>query len=289
MLRNLKGVIVFVNAIGEARRLSNLLTCLRVKTFLLHSGLQQRQRLKHLDGFKALPESVLISTDIAARGLDIPAVQVVLHYHVPKVPSVYVHRCGRTARGVVEHGLSILLVSPQEQFHLMKIRDVVGHDVALYEDEGPFLEEARKRVNVARKLEAELNKVGKDARDKSWMKQQAAEMELDISDDGASDSDEAGGGGGWAKGGGGRASSGQRQRTAQLQEQLDRMLDSSLLPKGVSPRFITGSYHAQAGLPEMLAFGAVGGSLRDARGGKRRLKPGKKGKKKKTNSGRPGR
>ena len=67
------------------------------------------------------------------------------------------------------------------------------------------------------------------------------------------------------------------------------MLDSSLLPKGVSPRFITGSYHAQAGLPEMLAFGAVGGSLRDARGGKRRLKPGKKGKKKKTNSGRPGR
>ena len=54
---------------------------------------------------------------------------------------------------------------------------------------------------------------------------------------------------------------------SQLQEQLDRLLDSHLLPKGVSPRFITGSHYAQAGLPEMLAYGASGGSMKQSSGG----------------------
>jgi len=265
-------VIIFVNAIGEARRLANLLSCLRIKTMLLHSGLQQRQRLKHLDSFKAIQQSVMVCTDIAARGLDIPAVEVVLHYHVPKVPAVYVHRCGRTARGAVLEGKSILFVSPQEQFHLAKICDIIGTEISQWSEEGPFLEEARKRVTVARKLEAEMNKMGKGARDKSWMKQQASEMEMDLSDDEDEDDDSTN-----------TASS---KRVSQLQEQLNRLLDSHLLPKGVSPRFVTGSHYSSAGLPEMLGYGAAGGSLRQAESGggygqRRRLKPGKKGKKKK--------
>jgi ATP-dependent RNA helicase DDX24/MAK5 len=266
-------VIVFVNAIGEARRLANLLSCLRIKTMLLHSGLQQRQRLKHLDSFKSTQQSVMVCTDIAARGLDIAAVQVVLHYHVPKVPSVYVHRCGRTARGTVLEGKSILFVSPQEQFHLAKISDVIGAEILLWSEEGPFLEEARKRVTVARKLEAEMNKMGKGARDKSWMKQQAQEMEMDLSDDEADEAEA-------------NANTATSKRVAQLQEQLNRLLDSHLLPKGVSPRFVTGSHHSTAGLPEILGYGAAGGSLRQADSGggygqRRRLKPGKRGKKKK--------
>ena len=48
---------------------------------------------------------------------------------VPQVPSVYVHRCGRTARGAVLQGRSILFVSPQEQFHLSKICDIIGSEV----------------------------------------------------------------------------------------------------------------------------------------------------------------
>eukprot|EP00960_Hanusia_phi_P023943 706341-Hanusia_phi.AAC.1 len=107
--------IIFINAIGEARRIANLLNLLRIRALLLHSGLQQRQRLKNLESFKQDPSSVLIATDVAARGLDIPQVELVLHFHVPKVPSLYIHRCGRTARGRAEEGMSILYVSPQEQ------------------------------------------------------------------------------------------------------------------------------------------------------------------------------
>jgi len=263
-------VIVFVNAIGEARRLANLLSCLRIKTFLLHSGLQQRQRLKHLDSFKSNHQAVMICTDIASRGLDIPAVEVVLHYHVPKVPSIYVHRCGRTARGSVQQGRSILFVSPQEHFHLQKVCDIIGSDISVWSEEGPFLEEARKRLVVARKLEAEQNKFGKGARERSWMKQQAEELEMEISDDEDEEDMKH------------NASS---KRISQLQEQLDRMLDSHLLPKGVSPRFVTGSHHTNAGLPEMLGFGSIAGSMKQSEEGgygqRRKLKPGKKGKKKK--------
>jgi len=122
--------LIFVNAIGEARRLANLLVCLRVRAVLLHGGLQQRQRLKNLDVFKGDRSAVLVATDLAARGLDIPAVEVVIHYHVPKVPSVYVHRCGRTARGKVLEGRSLLVMSPQETSHYNKIADVIGAEVS---------------------------------------------------------------------------------------------------------------------------------------------------------------
>ena len=153
------------------------------------------------------------------------------------------------------------------------IADVIGAEILLWSEEGPFLEEARKRVTVARKLEAEMNKMGKGARDKSWMKQQAQEMEMDLSDDEADEAEA-------------NANTASSKRVAQLQEQLNRLLDSHLLPKGVSPRFVTGSHHSTAGLPEILGYGAAGGSLRQADSGggygqRRRLKPGKRGKKKK--------
>jgi hypothetical protein len=90
--------------------------------------------------------------------------------------------------------------------------------------------------------------------------------------------------GGASRGGGGRGDAAAGKRMSQLQEQLDRLLDSHLLPKGVSPRFITGSHYAQAGLPEMLAYGASGGSMKQSSGGggygqHRRNKKGKKKKK----------
>eukprot|EP00961_Rhodomonas_salina_P017502 235569-Rhodomonas_salina.1 len=75
--------------------------------------------------FKAHPSAVLIATDVAARGLDIPAVEFVIHYHVPKVPSVYVHRCGRSARGSALVGRSLLLMSPAEHWHYSKITDIL--------------------------------------------------------------------------------------------------------------------------------------------------------------------
>src|SRR5271169_2431024 len=105
--------LVFVNSIDAVRRIVPLLTSLRLPAIALHSQLVQKQRLQSLERFKSSPKSILIATDIAARGLDISNVQHVVHYHLPRTTDTYIHRSGRTARGINE-GVSLLLCSPEE-------------------------------------------------------------------------------------------------------------------------------------------------------------------------------
>ena len=75
----------------------------------------QKARLRSVERFSAPsdPGSILVATDVAARGLDIPSVQLILHYHVPRAADMYVHRSGRTARAE-KSGSSILLCAPEE-------------------------------------------------------------------------------------------------------------------------------------------------------------------------------
>ena len=87
---------------------------LQLNAYPLHSQLEQRQRLKNLDRFKSTPNSILLATDIAARGLDIPAVDHVVHYQIPRSADVYVHRNGRTARAM-RSGFSLLMCAPDER------------------------------------------------------------------------------------------------------------------------------------------------------------------------------
>lgn len=65
---------------------------------LIHSQLSQRRRIANLAKFKSQHVQILVATDVASRGLDIPHVQLVVNYDVPKAPKDYVHRVGRTAR-----------------------------------------------------------------------------------------------------------------------------------------------------------------------------------------------
>lgn len=65
-------------------RLNGLLAPLELPVQSLHANLQQRQRLKHLDRFKSNSNGILISTDVAARGLDIPNVEMIIHFQVIK-------------------------------------------------------------------------------------------------------------------------------------------------------------------------------------------------------------
>jgi len=107
-----------------------LLERLAIKVFPLHSQLEQRQRLKNLDrfvirqdscssqinfcSFKTIPNAVLLATDIAARGLDIPAVDHVIHFQIPRTADAYIHRSGRTARAE-NKGFSMLMIGPDER------------------------------------------------------------------------------------------------------------------------------------------------------------------------------
>ncbi len=74
----------------------------------------QKSRLRSIERFSnPSSPSILIATDVAARGLDVPSVQLVVHYHLPRAADMYVHRSGRTARAE-KSGSSILLCAPEE-------------------------------------------------------------------------------------------------------------------------------------------------------------------------------
>lgn len=105
--------IVFCNSIDCVRRLAKLFAILDCTPWPLHAKMAQRQRLKNLERFTESATGLLIATDVAARGLDIPNVEHVIHYQVPRTSENYIHRSGRTARGNKE-GIAVLLMEPGE-------------------------------------------------------------------------------------------------------------------------------------------------------------------------------
>jgi ATP-dependent RNA helicase DDX49/DBP8 len=79
----------------------------------LHAMMKQKQRLVALAKFKSNTIKILLATDVASRGLDIPKVQLVINHNVPKIPKEYIHRVGRTARAG-RSGKAISLVTPYD-------------------------------------------------------------------------------------------------------------------------------------------------------------------------------
>uniref|UniRef100_A0A060T316 RNA helicase n=1 Tax=Blastobotrys adeninivorans TaxID=409370 RepID=A0A060T316_BLAAD len=102
-------VIVFVARKEMAHRLRIILGLLGMKIGELHGSLSQEQRLKSVTAFKDLSVPILICTDLAARGLDIPKIEVVINFDMPKTFELYLHRVGRTARAG-RKGVSITFV-----------------------------------------------------------------------------------------------------------------------------------------------------------------------------------
>lgn len=103
-------VIIFVSRKETAHRLRIILGMLiGLRIGELHGALSQEQRLASVTAFKNLEVPVLICTDLASRGLDIPKIEVVINFDMPKTYEVYLHRVGRTARAGRE-GRSISLV-----------------------------------------------------------------------------------------------------------------------------------------------------------------------------------
>ncbi|ATY64542.1 ATP dependent RNA [Cordyceps militaris] len=105
--------LVFANSIAAVRRVAPFLQNLNITAQPLHSQMAQKARLRSLERFTATRNSVLVATDVAARGLDINEVDLVVHYHVPRTADAYVHRSGRTARGT-RVGVSVMLCAPDE-------------------------------------------------------------------------------------------------------------------------------------------------------------------------------
>jgi ATP-dependent RNA helicase DDX24/MAK5 len=108
-----KRALVFTNSISAVRRLTPFLQNLDLPALPLHSQMPQKARLRSIERFTERPGSILVATDVAARGLDIPGVELIIHYHLPRAADTYVHRSGRTARAEAS-GSSILICAPEE-------------------------------------------------------------------------------------------------------------------------------------------------------------------------------
>ncbi|KAI1308116.1 DEAD-domain-containing protein [Xylaria venustula] len=104
-----RSTIIFTRTVFEAQRISIMIRHLGFKGIPLHGQLSQSARLGALNKFKSNARDILVATDVAARGLDIPSVDLVLNYDLPGDSKTYIHRVGRTARaGKSGQALSII-------------------------------------------------------------------------------------------------------------------------------------------------------------------------------------
>ncbi|KAM8736328.1 ATP-dependent RNA helicase DDX24 [Acanthopagrus schlegelii] len=176
--------MVFANSIDCIKRLNSLLVILDCTPLPLHANMHQKQRLKNLERFAERESCVLLTTDVAARGLDIPNVQHVIHYQVPRTSETYVHRSGRTARATKE-GLSLLLIGPDDMMNFKKIYKTLGKDETLpmFPIETKCMDAIKARVNLARQIEKVEFHNSREKQHNSWFRQAAEALEVDLDDE----------------------------------------------------------------------------------------------------------
>jgi ATP-dependent RNA helicase RhlE len=120
--------IVFVRTQVRAARVVEAMKRVGLETEALHGGVEQKDRFAILDRFRSGQNRVLITTDVSARGIDIPTVEYVINYDVPDNPENYVHRCGRCGRGN-NKGSAISFCSEEEKPLLAEIEVYTGEEI----------------------------------------------------------------------------------------------------------------------------------------------------------------
>ncbi|XP_055609213.1 probable ATP-dependent RNA helicase Dbp45A [Uranotaenia lowii] len=170
-------VIIFTNSKKDCQVISMTLNTIGFANVCLHGFLRQKERVAALNKFKSKHVRVLIATDVASRGLDIPNVQLVLNHRLPKVPHEYIHRVGRTARAG-RKGLAISIFRfPRDLEFLGEIEALINTKLTEHTIDQRLVERIFMQVSVARR-EAEMNLDNKDFderqhnyRRKKWIEQ----------------------------------------------------------------------------------------------------------------------
>lgn len=118
-------MMIFVRTVHDASRIALMLRFLGFPAIPLHGQLSQSLRLGALNKFKSGGRSILVATDVASRGLDIPLVDYVVNYDIPTHSKDYIHRVGRTARAG-RAGKSVTIATQYDVELLQRIEAVVG-------------------------------------------------------------------------------------------------------------------------------------------------------------------
>ncbi|OTB04612.1 hypothetical protein M426DRAFT_320722 [Hypoxylon sp. CI-4A] len=145
--RNLKKkVLVFFSSCASVNYYAELLNYIDLPCLSLHGKQKQQKRTNTFFEFCNAKTGILLCTDVAARGLDIPAVDFIVQFDPPDDPRDYIHRVGRTARGANSKGRSLLFLQPQELGFLSHLKEA---RVPVLEYDFP----AKKILNVSSQLE----------------------------------------------------------------------------------------------------------------------------------------
>lgn len=123
-----KKILVFVRTKVRAERVALAMERVNIKTLTMHGGKEQQDRLAVMQEFRNGDVKVLITTDVNARGIDIPNVDYVVNYDLPEDPENYVHRVGRTGRGV-QKGQAVTFCSEEEKPTLEQIQKYLGKEI----------------------------------------------------------------------------------------------------------------------------------------------------------------
>ncbi|PSN75449.1 DEAD-domain-containing protein [Corynespora cassiicola Philippines] len=185
-----KRALIFTNSISAVRRLTPFLQNLDLPALPLHSNMPQKARLRSIERFTEKAGSILVATDVAARGLDIPGVQLIIHYHLPRAADTYVHRSGRTARAE-SSGSSILICAPEEVAGVRRLvakvhaRSQTGQSkktaffIRTLDIDRRVVSRLKPRATLSKKLaDAVIAKEKKHSED-DWMRAAAEELGVD--------------------------------------------------------------------------------------------------------------
>jgi ATP-dependent RNA helicase DDX24/MAK5 len=151
--------------------------------------------------FQQADKAILLATDVAARGLDIPKVDHVVHFQLPRTSDTYIHRSGRTGRAG-QSGVTLQLVAPEEKSLqkeimqslgrgagrrcvLLRLAEKAGTDVkslATLPVEWSIVSQLKTRIVLAKQIDQEAHKATKQNHDEKWLAEAAEAMEIDLDD-----------------------------------------------------------------------------------------------------------
>ncbi|KAJ7955505.1 DEAD-box ATP-dependent RNA helicase [Quillaja saponaria] len=223
--------IVFCTSIAALRHISSLLRILGINVWTLHAQMQQRARLKAMDRFRENEHGILVATDVAARGLDIPGVRTVVHYQLPHSADVYVHRSGRTARASAD-GCSIALISSSDTSKFASMcKSFSKVSFQRFPVENSYMPEVLKRLSLARQIDKMKRNDSQEKAKKTWLERNAESVELDLDN---TDSEEE------------RVSKYKQMKVSsmqlrKLQQELNSLLSRPLQSKTFSHRYLAGA------------------------------------------------
>ncbi|MBN2222789.1 MAG: DEAD/DEAH box helicase [Vallitaleaceae bacterium] len=158
--KNPDSCMIFCNTRAKADRLLEKMKQAGYPCQILHGGMEQRERLQAMTAFKHKKVPILITTDIAARGIHINELDLVINYSIPQEAESYVHRIGRTGRAG-KSGEAISFVSEYEKAKWLEIIDLLGYKVAR-KDKAIYLDDAVASKEASGKEIAHKAKQGKN-------------------------------------------------------------------------------------------------------------------------------